>query len=91
MRRMDLFRIAGAVAILLAGCVTEAPPVISDKPAPLAIVQTVCPPIKTYSAAEQKAMAGALAALPPNNPLVGAITDYGTLRAAVRACASTPP
>lgn len=49
-------------------------------------VQTICLPLKPYTAAEQLALAGALASLPETSPLVGAMADYGAMRAADRAC-----
>jgi hypothetical protein len=46
-----------------------------------------CPPVKTYSQADQNALAAAVTALPPDNPLIGVMLDYGRLRAAARVCA----
>lgn len=62
-----------AAALMLASCAT-APP---DAPPP------ACPPVKAYSQSEQNALAVAIAALPPDNPLIGATLDYGRLRDAV--------
>lgn len=45
-----------------------------------------CLPMKTYTAAEEHALAGAVRALQADSPLVGAMADYGALRAANRAC-----
>ena len=47
----------------------------------------ICPPVKAYSKAEEAALAKAVAALDSRNPLIGAMLDYGRLRAAARACA----
>jgi hypothetical protein len=65
-----------ASVLLLAGC--------AAMPAAAPVAQ--CPPVKVYSQAEQDALATAVAALPPENPLIGAMLDYGRLRAAARAC-----
>lgn len=46
----------------------------------------VCVPAKAYTPAEEKALAAAIAALPANSPLGGAMVDYGHMRAAARAC-----
>lgn len=54
-------------------------------------LQSVCPPVKTYTPAEQKALAAELAALPPGSALGSAIVDYGRLRDASRACAKVAP
>ncbi len=67
-------------ALALAACATA--PVVS---APT--VAVVCPPITTYTAAQETAMAQALSALPTGSPLATAMADYGKLRAAARACA----
>jgi hypothetical protein len=62
-------------ALLLAGCTTAQPSAPE------------CPPVKIYSQTEQNALAVAVAGLPPDNPLIGAMLDYGRLRAAASACA----
>ena len=67
---------------IVEGCAMTGP----AKPLPAAAVTVSCPPLKSYSAADQKALAAALTALAPDSPLVGAMADYGALRAAVRAC-----
>jgi hypothetical protein len=54
-------------------------------------VRQQCLPMKTYTAAQEAAMSRALLRLAPDDPLVGAIADYGQLRAANRACASAHP
>lgn len=74
------------LCLLLAGCASA--PVISARPAPEVVVKTVCPPIRSYSPDQQKALGAAVAALPADSPLVGAMADYGAIRAAVRACAA---
>lgn len=70
------------VVYALASCATTSP----AKPLPAPVITTVCPPLKTYTAAEQHALADALEQLNPANPLIGAMADYGQLRSAVRAC-----
>jgi hypothetical protein len=65
-------------AAMLAGCATT--------PA----VRSQCLPLKTYTPAQEKALADALAALPADSPLAGAMADYGALRAADRACLKGP-
>lgn len=65
----------GYAALLFGGCATH----------PAAV--PACPPVKAYSAAQEKALGAAVAALPPDSPLVGAMADYGAERAALRACA----
>jgi len=79
-----------AVAFVVVGCAQTmtSPPVISARAAPEVVVKVVCPPLKTYSAEQQKALGAAVAALPADSPLVSAIVDYAALRAAVRACAA---
>jgi hypothetical protein len=63
------------LALALAGCAhTVSAPVV------------VCPREKPYTQAQQDALAAALEALPETSALVWAMTDYGQLRAAVRAC-----
>lgn len=81
MRRALLF--AGVV-----GMVAEFAACAHDNPRPLPLPQTtvVCPPLKAYGLDQEKALAQALAAVPAGSPLVGAMADYGALRAAVRAC-----
>jgi uncharacterized lipoprotein YmbA len=63
-----------ALALILAGCAT-----------PGAVVVT-CLPLRAYTPAEQDALADALAAVPSNSPLVGAMADYLAMRDADRAC-----
>ncbi|HUO22684.1 MAG TPA: hypothetical protein VMU59_09240 [Caulobacteraceae bacterium] len=67
---------AAATTALLAGCTTL----------PVAVAE--CPAIKTYTPAQDAALADALAALPDGSPLAGAMIDYGQLRAEARACAA---
>lgn len=78
------FVIAAAVAlpVLVAACAHD------QRPPPVPPPAIVCPPLKTYTADQEKALAVALAALPAGSPLVGAMADYGALRATVRACRS---
>lgn len=47
----------------------------------------VCPPVVAYTVDQEQAMAKALEALKPDDPLVGATADYIALRKAARACA----
>ena len=45
-----------------------------------------CPPLKAYTAAEQKALATALQPLDPSGAIALAMVDYERMRAADRAC-----
>ena len=69
--------IVGTV-LLLSGCATTNPPVVA--------VKTMCLPLKAYTPEEQKAAAQALAALPPDSPILGMIEDYKAMRDSDRAC-----
>ena len=66
---------SGATCLILGGCLTR--PVD---------VQVHCLPMKDYSAAEQEALAAALAPLPADSVIVQFVIDYGAMRAANRAC-----
>lgn len=70
--------LAGAEALTLAAtaCATH----------PAAAITTTCLPLKTYSPAEQKALAEQLATIPKGSPLDLAMQDYGAMRDADRAC-----
>ncbi|HUJ48059.1 MAG TPA: hypothetical protein VLV55_13075 [Rhizomicrobium sp.] len=70
--------LAVALALLLSACASE----------PAAQPVSVCPPVAAYTKADEVALADAVSALPPDNPLIGAMLDYGRLRAAALACAS---
>lgn len=80
-----MMRSAIIACLFLAACAST-PATISAKPEPVTIVKTVCPPIRTYTADEQKALASAIGTLPDGSPLVGAMLDYGALRKAIKAC-----
>lgn len=67
------------LALILAGCVTLPP----AQPAPSA--RAPCVPVVYYSTEKEGALADAIAALKPDNPLVGAMADYLWLRKAVKA------
>lgn len=54
-------------------------------------ISTQCPPLATYTPAQQQALAAAVQALPDGSPLVSAMLDYGQLRAADRACQGVSP
>lgn len=64
------------LALALAGCAH------ADRSVPV----VVCAKVKVYTPEEQKAAAEALRALPEGNPLARFMTDYGQLRAELRAC-----
>lgn len=70
--------LAWVALLTLTACATTAPPVIA--------VKRVCLPQIAYSPAQEKAAAAALAALPPDSPLVALVADYGAVRAANRSC-----
>lgn len=73
--------------VILAGCEHNAQPLPSPPPPPPVVtVKAVCPSVKVYSAADQAALAAAVAALPATSPLVGAMVDYKNLRDRLRAC-----
>jgi hypothetical protein len=66
--------------LMLAACGTT-------QSAPAAPMFSVaCPPLTTYTPAQEADLAAALIMLDQANPLVQAMTDYGKLRAADRAC-----
>lgn len=54
--------------------------------APQAKIVTVCPTLRSYDATFEKQAAQQLAALPPDDPLVVMMSDYGALRQSIRAC-----
>lgn len=70
--------LAVSLGLLLCACASE----------PAAQPVLLCPPVKTYTKAEEAALADAVGALRAGNPLIGAMLDYGRLRAAARACAN---
>lgn len=74
-----------AITEILTGCAATMP-VIAESPASQVVVKTVCPPIPTYTRAQEQALGAAVAALPVTSPLVSAMADYGAVRAAIRAC-----
>ena len=63
----------------LGACATPSAPVVT----------VTCLPMATYDAAFEANLAGAVAALGPDNPIVRAMSDYGALRAQDRACLSS--
>lgn len=62
--------------------VETATAVAASKP----VAAVTCLPMATYPLAQERALAAAVAALPPDSPLVQAVIDYGALRKANRAC-----
>lgn len=50
-----------------------------------------CPPLVTYTPAQQKAIQAARQALSPDNPLNGLVVDYERMRDADRACLGAKP
>ncbi len=65
-----------SAALLVASC--------AGPPPPSSVL--ACPPLHSYSPAEQLALAQALRGLPASSPLVSAMLDYQALRDADRAC-----
>lgn len=63
-----------ALSLVMAGC------------ANLQAVHNTCIPLKAYSPAERAALAAAVEALEPTNPMVDAMIDYGRMRKADVAC-----
>lgn len=49
-------------------------------------ISSVCPSLVSYSPAFQDRLAGEVAALPSDDPLVTVVADYGRLRDQTRAC-----
>lgn len=82
-------RAALLACLFLTGCATAAPAVISSQPATVTVVKVSCPPLKDYSAAQEKALGAAVAELMAGSPLIQAMTDYAALRAAIRACGAS--
>lgn len=69
----------GAALYGAAGCAT--------RPAPIPpVAAPVCLPMRSYSPAEQKALADQLETLPQDSPVSRAFIDYERLRDADRAC-----
>lgn len=81
MRRLILL-----AALALAGCATAPKP-----PAPTPIASVQCLPLASYSKAEQTEAADELAKLPAGSVLGRMVTDYGSMRAADRACLKASP
>lgn len=71
--------IALAAALALSACQTTT------------AVVTACPPLRTYSATEQAALAVEVAGLPAGSALLGMVMDYGRMRDADRACMAAKP
>jgi hypothetical protein len=51
----------------------------------------VCLPMRAYTAAQQMALADALASLPATSPISGVVGDYIAMRDADRACLAARP
>lgn len=76
--------ISALVVLLVAGCITQ--------PTPQPTIAVACIPLRDYSPDDQKVLATAVSQLPATSPLVSAMEDYGSMRAADRAClAASPP
>lgn len=80
---------AVVVGTAITSCASIEPPATSGGSAAQVVVKIVCPPIPTYTPTQERALGAAVAALPATSPLVGAMADYGAVRAAVRACKGT--
>lgn len=78
---MNRLWILMADVVLLAGCTGTAAQVSA----------VVCPPVIVYTPAQEKEAASELSALPAASVLSQMITDYGTERAQLRACAGQNP
>lgn len=72
-------RFALIVCLCLAGCATAPPPLD---------VQVKCPPLRTWSQAEQTALADAMAKIPQDSILWQLEIDWQAERDAIRACRS---
>ena len=68
------------LCLILGGCASY------DSPSPK--VTVTCPVIRSYTLAEERAVAQALEGVPKDSPLRGFISDYGGLRKQVKACQS---
>lgn len=66
--------------LLLVGCATPAP----------IDVQVSCPPLRTWTADEQAALATALSPIPPESMLWALERDWQATRDAIRACKAKP-
>lgn len=76
--------------LLLAGCATAPQTAtISAEPVTQTVAKTICPPIISYTQVQESALAAAIKMLPADSPLVGAMVDYGQLRATIRACTAS--
>ncbi len=93
--RHNLRMLAAAALVLtgtaLAGCfITAAPPPPATsgalQPLPKLDVKPICGTVKEYSAAEEKALADAVATLDEKSPIVAALGDYRRMREQARAC-----
>jgi hypothetical protein len=70
-------RIAVALGIVtLSGCAATVPPVVT----------VACPPVRSYTLAQEQQLGAAVQALPPDSPLIPAMEDYGAMRKVARAC-----
>jgi hypothetical protein len=80
-----MLRLAAPVLafLVLSGCASGGSS--SPNPPPVSLTP-VCPAVKTYTPDEQKALAKAVAVLPADSPIIGALGDYSRMRAASRAC-----
>jgi hypothetical protein len=81
-------RLKPAVMLLFALAITAC---ATTKPSPPPAPPPACIPIRVYTPAEDAAIKSALDALDSGSPLIGALLDYGKLRAAARAACSQPP
>lgn len=70
-------RLALIACLCLAGCATAPPPLD---------VQVKCPPLRTWSQAEQAALADAMAKIPSDSPVWSMELDWQQSRDAIRAC-----
>lgn len=84
MKRGDLVAWGAAVVFIAAVLMLSA---CMGTPRPAATI--ACPPVKPYTAAQQKALSAAWASVPAGSPLDSAMTDYLALRDVARACAAS--
>lgn len=66
-----------ALALLVGGC-----------PGPVS-VEVICPSLKTWSSADQKALADALGPIPESSQIWQMEYDWGMMRDEIRACQKT--
>lgn len=82
MSRLALIAFVICAPLLNAGmCASDSQP-----PMPQPVAKVTCLPMADYSPEFEASLGAALGLLDPSNPIVSAMTDYGQMRSADRAC-----